>query len=96
MRIRATCDHCGRDFYFIQVAEAPAGDADRCPHCGRHLGVPRLGPMAASAEAALGALVRALSELAGRAPAFRVDPDSVLSPVREALALWGEPTRRAA
>jgi NAD-dependent SIR2 family protein deacetylase len=96
MRIKATCAHCGRDFYFVQVAGARPADADRCPHCGRHLGVPRLAPVAAAAESALAALVRALTELAGHQPAFRVDPDSVLEPVREALALWGAPTSRVA
>jgi hypothetical protein len=52
--------------------------------------------VAAAAESALAALVRALTELAGHQPAFRVDPDSVLEPVREALALWGAPTSRVA
>lgn len=96
MRIEATCNHCGRDFYFGQLVAARPDDADRCPHCGRHLGVPRLRPVVAAAETALGALVSALRELAGHQPAFRLNPESVLEPVREALAAWAAPTSRVA
>lgn len=80
----------------MQLSQASPADADRCPHCGRHLGIPRVGPLAEVAERALGTLVRTLGELAGHGPSFRVDPESVLGPVREALAAWGATTTRAA
>lgn len=94
MRIEARCDYCGRDFYFAQLAAARPDDADRCPHCGRHLGIPRLRPVVAAAETALGTLVGALRELAGHQPAFRIDAQSVLEPLREALAAWPASTSR--
>ena len=85
MRIAATCDNCGRDFLFFQLYQASPLVADRCPHCSAHLGIVRVGPLAASADQALADLVGSLREIVARNPAFRLDPRSVLSPLGEAL-----------
>ncbi len=91
MRIAATCDNCGREFLFFQLYNASPLVADRCPHCSVHLGVVRVGPLAAAADEALAALVRSLREIAGRTPGFRLDPQSVLSPVSEAVEAVAPP-----
>lgn len=85
MRIAATCARCGREFLFFQLYNAGPLTADRCPHCSAHLGVVRVAPVAAAADDALAALAGALHEIAGRNPGFRLDPESVLGPIREAL-----------
>ena len=85
MRIVATCEHCGREFLFFQLYNASPLVADRCPHCSVHLGIVRVAPLAASADNALAALVDSLREIAVRNPGFRVEPQSVLSPLNEAL-----------
>lgn len=91
MRIGATCDRCGREFLLFQLYNASPALADRCPHCFAHLGIIRVSPLAVTADRALAALVGALEEIAGRKPAFRLDPESVLTPVREALGAFSEP-----
>jgi hypothetical protein len=85
MRIAAICDRCGREFLLFQLYTASSFAADRCPHCSAHLGIVRVAPLAASADEALAALVRSLREIAGRNPGFRLDPQTVLGPVTEAL-----------
>ena len=85
MRIAATCERCGREFLLFQLYTASPFAADRCPHCSAHLGIVRVAPLAASADEALAALVRSLREIAGRNPGFRLDPQTVLGPVTEAL-----------
>ncbi len=85
MGIRATCGHCGRDFYFCQVYGAPPADADRCPHCARHLGVPSLGPLAARADRALAQLVGSLRELDGQPRrCFTLHAATLVDPVADA------------
>lgn len=85
MRVRATCEHCGREFLFFQLYNADPSSADRCPHCGRHLGVPNVRPLALRTDRAAAELVRCLDELAAGNPSFRVDPASLLDPIREAV-----------
>ena len=85
MRIAATCERCGREFLLFQLYTASPFTADRCPHCSVHLGIVRVAPLAASADEALVALVRSLQEMAARNPGFRLDPQTVLEPVTEAL-----------
>lgn len=60
MRIRATCQRCGRDFLFFQLYAADPEVSDRCPGCSAHLGVMGVGRQAARADQALAALVQAL------------------------------------
>lgn len=86
MRVHATCDHCGREFLLFQLYNAEPCTADRCPHCSRHLGVSNVRPLAVGVDRAGTELVRCLNELAARDPRFRVDPDTLLGPIRDALA----------
>jgi hypothetical protein len=86
MRVHATCDHCGRKFLFFQLYNADPGSADRCPHCSRHLNVLNVRPLARGVDRAAAQLIHCLNELAARDPKFRVDPDSLLGPIRDALA----------
>ena len=95
MRIAATCDNCGREFLFFQLYQASPLAADRCPHCSAHLGIVRVGPLAASADQALADLVESLREIAARNPHFRLDPQSVLSPLGEALEALASPNTQA-
>lgn len=86
MRVHATCDHCGREFLLFQLYNAEPATADRCPHCSRHLGVINARPLALGVDRAGAQLVRSLNELAARDPEFRIDPDTLLDPIRDALA----------
>ncbi len=86
MRVRATCDDCGREFLFFQLYNTHPDAADRCPHYGRHLGVVNVRPLALQVERAAARLTAGLNELAARNPAFRVEPDTVLGPVTDAVA----------
>lgn len=86
MRVHATCDHCGREFLLFQLYNAEPATADRCPHCSRHLGVIGARSLALGVDRAGAQLVRCLYELAAREPEFRLDPDSLLGPIRDALA----------
>lgn len=86
MRVHATCGHCGREFLLFQLYNAEPATADRCPHCRRHLGVINARPLALSVDRAGAQLVRCLNELAARDPEFRIDPDTVLDPIRDVLA----------
>ena len=85
MRVRATCDDCGRQFLFFQLYNAHPDGADRCPHCGRHLGVVNVRPLALQADRAAAQLTDCLNELAARNPAFRVEPDTILGPITDAV-----------
>ena len=84
MRIRATCDACGRDFLFFQLYNADVWHADQCPHCQTHLGVTNLRHLALAADRALAALVSVLSQVAERSPKFTIEPSSVLERLEEA------------
>jgi len=86
MRVNATCHHCGREFLLFQLYSADPDGADRCPHCGRHLGVVGVRSLALGVDRAGAQLVRCLHELAARGPELRVDPDTLLGPIRDALA----------
>lgn len=93
MRIEATCTRCGRNFLLHQLATAASDDADRCPNCGRRLGIINIGPLAARADAALAALARYLKMMADNTTAFRIRAESVTGPLTEALSgeLTGPP-----
>jgi hypothetical protein len=95
MRIRATCNECGRDFLFSQLYRADALDDGSCPHCDRPLGMTRARHLALAADRAGVALVHALRGIADRAPAFTIQPDSVLARVEEVVAdLAAQPSAR--
>lgn len=86
MRTKARCEHCGRELLFFQLYTAAPPDADRCPHCGRHLGVIGLRTVARTVDRSAAELVSALREIAARNPRFRLDAESILGPVRAAVA----------
>jgi hypothetical protein len=83
MRIRATCDKCGRDFLFLQLYRSDPWHIDRCPHCNTHLGVVNLKHLAHVADRALAGLVSAMTEIADRSPAFTLRPESVLGRLQD-------------
>jgi hypothetical protein len=87
MRIRAVCDHCGRDFLFLQLYLAEPRDADRCPHCTTHLGVVGLRHLARAADDAGTRLGRALGDIAARNPTFELRTESVLERLEQTAAL---------
>jgi hypothetical protein len=96
MRVKAQCDHCGREFLFFQLYNASSFDADRCPHCGRHLGVVGVRRLALEVDRTAAALVRTLRELAVRDPSFRLDADSILEPIAAVVGELAVPTTRDA
>ncbi len=92
MRIRATCERCGRDFLFFQLYAAGPEVSDRCPSCSAHLGIMGVGRQAARAEQALASLVQALEEM-GEQRRFTIQAGSVLGPIQEALGSGSEDDR---
>lgn len=86
MRIRATCDTCGRDFLFSQLYNADPWHTDKCPHCHAHLGVTNLRHLAHAADRALAGLVNVMTQIAERSPGFTLRTESVLSRLDEATA----------
>jgi hypothetical protein len=85
MSIRATCDQCGRDFLLSQLYAVGPDMADRCPNCGRHLGLPNLSVWARHADEALAVLSDRLRGLAGHPIRFHLREDTITEPVNEAL-----------
>ena len=85
MTIRATCNHCGKDFYFLQLYRAAPEDGDRCPNCSTRLGILNLRRSAVVADAALADLTAALQAVAERAPGFTIIESTVLDPLERAL-----------
>ena len=76
MKIRGTCSMCGRDFLVQEVLDSQG----HCPSCGRPFQPHYTAVLAEAlqqAEAAGGSLENALEKLAGMAPAFVLDEDSV-------------------
>jgi hypothetical protein len=92
MRVRATCQHCGRTFLFFQLYNEDPGLTDRCPHCGRHLGVVNIRPLAMRTDRAAADLAHALRDLAGRDRHFTIEADSLLGPLTEAAEALARPT----
>ncbi len=85
MRARARCEHCGREFLLFQLYNASPALADRCPHCSRHLGVVNVRGLAARVDRAAANLVGALAELAAHRPGFRLEPETILDPLTDAV-----------
>lgn len=84
MRIKGTCSNCRKDLLIEQVV----GSAGRCPWCGfvfqAHYTVV-LAQALQQADAAADALEAALKYIADLKPAFELDEESILEPLREAI-----------
>jgi hypothetical protein len=91
MRIRATCNACGRDFLFFQLYNADPWHNDRCPHCNRHLGLLNGRHLALAADRAAASLANSLRAIADRNPAFSVKRDSVLGRIEDVVAELAAP-----
>jgi hypothetical protein len=91
VRIRATCNTCGRDFLFFQLYVADTDQEGRCPHCQTHLRVSGARHLALFAERSAATLLRALEDLASREPGFTVQRSSVLDPIEAALQALSAP-----
>lgn len=85
MRIRATCHACQRDLLLFQLYNTPPGDADKCPHCQRNLGVPNIRVLARAADEASARLINVLHQLGERHPGLGINAESLLAPIEEAL-----------
>lgn len=77
MRVRATCRHCGNEFYLHSLYNAGWDDRDRCPRCGRHLGTIGLHRLARRIDELGTQLTTALVQLAEAEPAMRIDPGEI-------------------
>lgn len=84
MKIKGTCSNCGREFLIEQVVDS----AGRCPWCGYVFQAHYTAVLAQAlrqAEAAGDVLEAALQQIADLKPAFELDEESVLEPLREAV-----------
>ena len=84
MKIKATCDHCGREL----LAEQLERTGGHCPWCGKAFTREYNANLLLAlrrAEAAGDVLEGALEQVADIGPAFDVDEDSVLEPIRVSL-----------
>lgn len=77
MRVRATCRHCGNDFYLHSLYTAGWDDRDRCPRCGQHLGTIGVHRLARRIDELGTQLTTALVQLAEAEPAMRIEPDEI-------------------
>ena len=84
MRIAATWERCGGSSC-SSSSTPPVLSRPTAARTAPRAWASRACPLAASADQALAALVRSLREIAGRNPRFRIDPQTVLRPVTEAL-----------
>jgi hypothetical protein len=91
MRIRATCNACGRDFLFFQLYNADPWHNDRCPHCNRHLGLLNGRHLALAADRAAANLVNSLRAIADRNPGFTVKRASVLERIEDVVGELAAP-----
>lgn len=83
MLVRATCLNCERDFELMDLQPAGPWAADRCPSCNARIGV--RGGTAVQVHIATETLVDALEELGRSRLNIRLDPDSILGPIENAL-----------
>ena len=84
MKIRGTCQNCGRDFLTQQVLAS----GGHCWNCGKPYQPHYTAVFAEAlqqAESAGSSLEAALEKLAGMEPAIVIDEDSVLAPARQYL-----------
>ncbi len=85
MKIRGTCQNCGRDFLVRQVLESQG----HCPWCGKPFQPHYTAVLAealAHAEAAGSSLENALEKIAGMGPSLVLDENSVLGEAQAHLA----------
>ena len=75
------CRHFGNDFYLHSLYHAGPDDQDRCPHCGRHLGVVGVHRLARRIDELGTQLTTAQVQLAEAEPAMRIDPDPICQQV---------------
>jgi hypothetical protein len=75
----------------LELYDADVSQADRCPHCGVHLGVVNLRHLALAADRALVSLVRVLEQIAGSSPGFTVDSGSVVRRLEDAVEALARP-----
>jgi hypothetical protein len=81
MKIRGTCQMCGRDFLVQQVVES----GGHCPWCGRPFQPDYTAVLAEAlqmAEIAGGMLANALEKVSGMDPKLVLDEDSILAEIR--------------
>lgn len=84
MIIKGTCGHCGREAQGDQIMQS----GGHCPWCGKAFTrdyTANLVSALREADAAGDALEGALEKIAGMEPAFEIDPESVLGPLRSSL-----------
>jgi predicted nucleic acid-binding Zn-ribbon protein len=85
VKIRGTCQNCGRDFFTQQVLAS----GGHCPNCGKPFQPHYTAVLAealAQAEVAGTALEGALDKLAGMDPALVIHEETVLGEIRAHLA----------
>ncbi|HVE92462.1 MAG TPA: hypothetical protein VNE62_09230 [Actinomycetota bacterium] len=92
MEIKITCRACDRT-YPIAMAVDPEGRSGHCPFCGESLAFQYSSTFIESVERVMRLgpeFVRQLTLLAELAGGFRLEPESLLGPVREAVARQDE------
>ena len=89
MKIKGTCKHCGREFFFEQVGAS----GGRCPWDGEPFNADYavvLVEAMQNAEEAGTRLEQALEDIAAMAPAFTIDGGSVQAKIQAAIAALGK------
>jgi hypothetical protein len=84
VKIKGTCDRCGREFFVQQVLDSHG----HCPWDGQPLSPEYTAVLAETlrlAEDAGGTLENALEKIAGMKPALVLDEDSVLAEIERRL-----------
>ncbi|MEP7032806.1 MAG: hypothetical protein ABI879_02365 [Actinomycetota bacterium] len=84
MKIKGTCRHCGREFLVEQTLQ----NGGRCPWDGKPFQADYAVVLVDSlrdAEAAGNTLENALEKIADMQPDFVLDPESVITQIREYL-----------
>lgn len=87
MKIKGRCAVCGRDFPADLVISGET--AGRCPFCGTPMDADYSGNFVnalAALQRAGGAVEAAMDQLAGLGPNFDLDENSLMDPIRAALA----------
>jgi hypothetical protein len=84
VKVKGTCEHCGREFLVQQVLESQG----HCPWCGKPFQAQYTAVLAEAlqlAEQAGGTLENALEKIAGMRPHLVLDEDSILKDIRAHL-----------
>ncbi|CAN5485645.1 hypothetical protein BH10ACT1_BH10ACT1_03280 [soil metagenome] len=91
MTLRALCHSCTEPFDLADLYGADPTDANRCPHCGQHLGSAGLGHTTFRIERHLKALTQALHDLAAHPGGFTIDTTTLRADALEAIEQLDEP-----